>query len=185
MYGEEFVQNSINAVNNRDDVHSVGNNSVVLENKTNNLIEAEVDQKSKSKPISYRFQSHDFFHREIFATSFSVSDNQTGQFSGGDEDTEAEDQVDHAGIDNGGFPNYNGMRGGFSKGDFSFGENELDMELDAINSGKNYLIRYTRGDCEVSTVLEPKKTELTFSSKMLLIFKTVPSTICQHNFHQD
>lgn len=50
MYGEEFVQNSINSVsNNRDEVLSVGNNSVVLENKTNNLRETESDQKSKGE----------------------------------------------------------------------------------------------------------------------------------------
>lgn len=65
-----------------------------------------------------------------------VSENQTAQFSGGDEETEAEDQVDHVGVYSSGFPAYPGMRGGFSKGDFSFGENELDMELDTINSGK-------------------------------------------------
>lgn len=48
MYGEEFLQNSINSISsNRDDVHSIGNNSVVLENKTNNLRESEADQKSK------------------------------------------------------------------------------------------------------------------------------------------
>lgn len=52
-YGEEFVQNSINSVsNNRDEVHSVGNNSTVLENKTNNLREIEADQKSKSKNVN-------------------------------------------------------------------------------------------------------------------------------------
>lgn len=66
---------------------------------------------------------------------FLVSESQTAQFSGGDEETEAEDQVDHIGMYSSGFPTYSGMRGEFSKGDFSFGENELDMELDTINSG--------------------------------------------------
>lgn len=50
MYGEEFVQNSINSIgNNRDDVHSVGNNSAVLENKVNNLRESDIDPKSKGE----------------------------------------------------------------------------------------------------------------------------------------
>lgn len=50
MYGEEFVQNSINSVsNNRDEVLSIGNNSAVLESKTSNKRETESDQKSKGK----------------------------------------------------------------------------------------------------------------------------------------
>lgn len=48
MYGEEFLQNSINSVrNSRDEVLSVGNNSAVLDNKPNNLREKVTDQKSK------------------------------------------------------------------------------------------------------------------------------------------
>ncbi|XP_066247977.1 GATOR2 complex protein WDR24 [Euwallacea similis] len=47
------------------------------------------------------------------------------QFSGGDEETENEDHVDNA------FPNYLNFRNGcLPKGDFFFGENELDVELD-------------------------------------------------------
>ncbi|KAH1017458.1 GATOR complex protein WDR24 isoform X1 [Dendroctonus ponderosae] len=47
------------------------------------------------------------------------------QFSGGDEETENEDQVDNA------FPNYLNVRNGcLPKGDFFFGENELDVELE-------------------------------------------------------
>lgn len=79
--------------------------------------------------------------RKLFLL-FSVSESQTAQFSGGDEETEAEDQVDHVGVYSGGFSTYS-SREPFSKGDFSFGENELDMELDTINSGRfSFMIKY-------------------------------------------
>jgi hypothetical protein len=56
-------------------------------------------------------------------------DTPAAQFS---DDTENEDQVDHMTIYNNGFPMYLNVRTGLPKGDFSFGENELDMELDGI-----------------------------------------------------
>lgn len=63
-------------------------------------------------------------------------DVQTGHFSGGDDETENEDQVDHIASYSNGFPNFTTVRSSFSKGDFSFGENELDMELDTLNAGE-------------------------------------------------
>lgn len=51
------------------------------------------------------------------------------QFS---DETENEDQVDHFAIYNNGFPTYLNFRTGLPKGDFCFGENELDMELDIV-----------------------------------------------------
>ncbi|XP_044271447.1 GATOR complex protein WDR24 [Tribolium madens] len=56
-------------------------------------------------------------------------DTPAAQFS---DETENEDQVDHIAIYNNGFPTYLNIRTGLPKGDFSFGENELDMELDGI-----------------------------------------------------
>lgn len=58
-------------------------------------------------------------------------DAPAAQFS---DETENEDQVDHIAIYNNGFPTYLNIRTGLPKGDFSFGENELDMELDGIMS---------------------------------------------------
>ncbi|XP_030761765.1 GATOR complex protein WDR24 [Sitophilus oryzae] len=55
------------------------------------------------------------------------------QFSGGDEETENEDQVDNA------FPNYLNVRDGcLPRGDFFFGENELDVELDGAPMFMDY-----------------------------------------------
>lgn len=54
-------------------------------------------------------------------------DTPAAQFSGGDEETETEDHVDNA------FPNYLNVRNGYvPKGDFVFGENELDVELEGV-----------------------------------------------------
>ncbi|KAL1497792.1 hypothetical protein ABEB36_008690 [Hypothenemus hampei] len=87
MYGEEFVQNSMNANGNKHD-----EGTIIVENE---------DQKSKG------------------------GETPAAQFSGGDEETENEDHVDNA------FPNYLNIRNGcLPKGDFFFGENELDVELD-------------------------------------------------------
>ncbi|XP_050503293.1 GATOR complex protein WDR24 isoform X2 [Diabrotica virgifera virgifera] len=119
MYGEEFMQNSINSgSSNREDVpHSNMNNlsSTVMQmdtsiNTINTIRDLEAEQKSKA-----------------------ASDTQAAQFSGGDDETENEDQVDHMGTYNG-FPTYLNIRSGLPKGDFSFGENELDMELDSLTS---------------------------------------------------
>lgn len=62
-------------------------------------------------------------------------DTPAAHYSGGDDETETEDQVDHIGLYNNCFPSYLNIRGGLPKGDFSFGENELDMELDDIRTG--------------------------------------------------
>lgn len=65
MYGEEYVHNSINSVSNaRDEVQNVGNSSVALENKSNNLREIESDQKSKGnnrQVLKYLMVSHVVF----------------------------------------------------------------------------------------------------------------------------
>ncbi|KAL3269120.1 hypothetical protein HHI36_008201 [Cryptolaemus montrouzieri] len=58
-------------------------------------------------------------------------DTPVAQFS---DETENEDQVDHVAMYNNGFPTYLNYRTGLPKGDFSFGENELDMEFDGIGS---------------------------------------------------
>lgn len=101
MYGEEFVQNSMNSnTNNHEEV------SVPTVNNADNNID---DQKSKDP------------------------ETPAAQFSGGDEETENEDQVDNA------FPNYLNVRNGYlPKGDFFFGENELDVELDGAPVFLNY-----------------------------------------------
>ncbi|XP_074036380.1 WD repeat domain 24 isoform X2 [Leptinotarsa decemlineata] len=116
MYGEEFMQNSITSSNtNRDEVlmnsKPISNiaSVVQMENTINNIKDLGTEPKPKG-----------------------VID-QTAQFSGGDDETENEDQVDHIGMYNG-FPTYLNVRTGLPKGDFSFGENELDMELDSLNS---------------------------------------------------
>ncbi|XP_018335579.1 GATOR complex protein WDR24 [Agrilus planipennis] len=57
-------------------------------------------------------------------------DTPAAQNSGGDDETEAEDQVDHVS----GFTSYNNFKLGLPRGDFTFGENELDLELDGLNS---------------------------------------------------
>lgn len=57
------------------------------------------------------------------------------QFSGGDDETENEDQVD-AMIYNNAFPTYLNYRSGLPKGDFTFGEIELDTDMDGLMSGK-------------------------------------------------
>ncbi|XP_060528349.1 GATOR complex protein WDR24 isoform X2 [Cylas formicarius] len=112
IYGEEFVQNSINNLNSGgagDDVATVI--ETPLGNHERNIgVEpgSEPDQKSKG------------------------GDTPGAQFSGGDEETENEDQPDHASA-NSAFPNYLNVRNGcLPKGDFSFGENELDVELDGV-----------------------------------------------------
>ncbi|KAG5887490.1 hypothetical protein JTB14_023676 [Gonioctena quinquepunctata] len=118
MYGEEFMQNSINSRNTgRDEVtknskpiSNIIPSVVQMENSINNMKDLESEQKSK------------------------VANDQAAQFSGGDDETENEDQVDHIAIYNNGFPTYLNIRTGLPKGDFSFGENELDMELDSLNS---------------------------------------------------
>lgn len=66
-------------------------------------------------------------------------DTPAAQFSGGDDETENEDQVDHV-VYNNGFPTYLNFRTGLPKGDFSFGENELDMEIDSLSSGETRFI---------------------------------------------
>lgn len=135
MYGEEFVQNSINSgSNNRDEGHNAGNTSAVSDTKSNNLREVETDQKCTGKAKILTAVNVQNFRA---LKSFQFAENQTGQFSGGDEETEAEDQVDHVGMYPSGYPTYTTTRSVFSKGDFSFGESELDMELETINSGKN------------------------------------------------
>lgn len=58
-------------------------------------------------------------------------------YSGGDDETETEDQTDHLTLYNC-FPTCYNSRTGLPKGDFSFGENELDMELDDIRSGIDF-----------------------------------------------
>ncbi|KAK9890774.1 hypothetical protein WA026_012119 [Henosepilachna vigintioctopunctata] len=58
-------------------------------------------------------------------------DNPVAQFS---DETENEDQVDHVAMYSNGFPTYLNYRTGLPKGDFSFGENELDMEFDGIGT---------------------------------------------------
>lgn len=64
----------------------------------------------------------------------SGGDTPAAQYSGGDEETEAEDQVDHAGPYSNGFTSYSNFRLGLPRGDFYFGDNELDIELDGLNS---------------------------------------------------
>ncbi|CAG9761034.1 unnamed protein product [Ceutorhynchus assimilis] len=87
MYGEEFVQNSMN--------------NPKQEEGSCSALEIPDEQKSKG------------------------AETPAAQFSGGDEETENEDQVDNA------FPNYLNVRNGcLPRGDFFFGENELDVELD-------------------------------------------------------
>ncbi|KAJ8966640.1 hypothetical protein NQ314_003407, partial [Rhamnusium bicolor] len=96
MYGEEFMQNSINSgSNNRDDVshNNLPINNIVpsvigLENTISTLRDIEPDQKSKG------------------------GDTPAAQFSGGDDETENEDQVDHTAIYNNGFPTYLNFRTG-------------------------------------------------------------------------
>lgn len=65
-------------------------------------------------------------------------------FLGGDSKLNADDEID---IDSDNvdhippfysFPTYNNFRFGLPKGDFSFGENELDIELDALSLGTFY-----------------------------------------------
>ncbi|CAH1154060.1 unnamed protein product [Phaedon cochleariae] len=119
MYGEEFMQYSINSGNsnldevphNSNNMSNIGPNIVQIENTINNIRDMEIEQKSKGG-----------------------GDNQTSQFSGGDDETENEDQVDHIPIYNNSFPTYLNLRSGLPKGDFSFGENELDMELESLSS---------------------------------------------------
>lgn len=61
MYGEEFMQNSINATNNNRDESSLNNlpiNNMVpsvigLDNAINNIRDVDSDQKSKGKYIIY------------------------------------------------------------------------------------------------------------------------------------
>uniref|UniRef100_A0A1Y1LB70 GATOR2 complex protein WDR24 n=2 Tax=Photinus pyralis TaxID=7054 RepID=A0A1Y1LB70_PHOPY len=60
-------------------------------------------------------------------------DTPAAQFSGGDE-TEAEDQVDHSAPYGSAFTSYSNFRLGLPRGDFFFGDNELDVELDGLNS---------------------------------------------------
>lgn len=59
-----------------------------------------------------------------------VGEAAAAQFSSADDDVEGEDQVDHTAVANG-YHTYN--KYGHPKGDFSFGENELDLELDALS----------------------------------------------------
>ncbi|KAJ8910391.1 hypothetical protein NQ315_003512 [Exocentrus adspersus] len=116
LYGEEFMQNSINATsNNREDpshtnlpLNNIVPSVIGLENA---IRDVETDQKSKAG-----------------------GDTPAAQFSGGDDETENEDQVDHISVYNHGFPTYLNFRTGLPKGDFAFGENELDMEIDSCLS---------------------------------------------------
>ncbi|CAH1984863.1 unnamed protein product [Acanthoscelides obtectus] len=122
MYGEEFRQNSSVNSTNREEVslQSQKNSTAAgIESNLNNVRDMEADQKSKG------------------------GGDQSAQYSGGDDETENEDQVDHSSIYTNGFPTYLNFRNDLPKGDFSFGENELDMELETINS--NYPSSYHRG----------------------------------------
>ncbi|XP_056635992.1 GATOR complex protein WDR24 isoform X2 [Diorhabda sublineata] len=125
MYGEEFLQNSIHAgSSNREEVahnninmSNISSAVIQIESTINSHRETETDQNSKA------------------------SDTQAAQFSGGDDETENEDQVDNVGTYTG-FPTYLNVRSGLPKGDFSFGENELDMELDSLNAGDCYFLDF-------------------------------------------
>ncbi|KAF5296732.1 hypothetical protein FQR65_LT10168 [Abscondita terminalis] len=63
-------------------------------------------------------------------------DTPAAQFSGGDDETEAEDQIDLAG-----FASYSNFKLGMPRGDFFFGDNELDIELDGLNTEMHNGIR--------------------------------------------
>ncbi|XP_050310799.1 GATOR complex protein WDR24 [Anthonomus grandis grandis] len=99
MYGEEFVQN---AMMNPPTATTANNSNNAVNNNKHEEVDVVEEPKSKG------------------------AETPAAQFSGGDEETENEDQVDHA------FPNYLNVRnnGYLPKGDFFFGENELDVELD-------------------------------------------------------
>lgn len=73
----------------------------------------------------------------FFLSSFNIGgDTPAAQYSGGDDETETEDQVDHGLLYNNGFTSYSNFRLGLPRGDFYFGDNELDIELDGLNTGK-------------------------------------------------
>ncbi|CAG9865072.1 unnamed protein product [Phyllotreta striolata] len=127
MYGEEFMQNSVNSNNTSRDEPQHNNKTangtmgVLPVENVNNVRDAETETNCKT-----------------------TNEAQTAQFSGGDEETELEDQVDNSQSYNG-FPTYLNIGTGLPKGDFSFGENELDMELDSINSGDCYFLDFHTG----------------------------------------
>lgn len=71
------------------------------------------------------------------------ADTPAAQYSGGDDETEAEDQVDHALMyTTNGFSTYphNSSKSGYTRGDFFFGDNELDLELEGFTQGKDVYI---------------------------------------------
>lgn len=104
MYGEEYLQNSLNSLpTNRDDGLS--------HNNLPNGVDVDIDQNSKG------------------------GDTPAAHCSGGDDETETEDQTDHLGLYSNCFPSCYNARTGLPKGDFSFGENELDMDLDDFRNG--------------------------------------------------
>lgn len=106
MYAEEFAPSSMNL------------NSNKLED---GACSAENTDDQKSKGIFIEF----LIRKYLTNVAYVGGETPAAQFSGGDEETENEDQVDNA------FPNYLNVRNGcLPKGDFFFGENELDVELE-------------------------------------------------------
>lgn len=81
-------------------------------------------------PPSVEFKDEDYEQRSRVTTD---GETPAAQFSGGDDETENEDQVD-AMIYNNAFPTYLNYRSGLPKGDFTFGEIELDTEMDGLMS---------------------------------------------------
>lgn len=118
MYGEEFQQNMINLPNinvKRDDAVVTIPNSTIMDH----IHENEQCPGGADTPVA--------------------------QFSGGDDETETEDQVDHAVIYAANGPlSYSTSKQPAPKGDFSFGENELDIELDKLSVDyRNGILRST------------------------------------------
>lgn len=108
MYGEEFLQNSQpERCRNRGD-------SLPMPSLVQSLIGKEIlsDYEQKSRG----------------------GDTPAGQFSGGDDDMENEDQVDHVALYSNGFPtylNYNN-KNSVKNDDLTFGLDELDLEFDGM-----------------------------------------------------
>ncbi|CAH0555579.1 unnamed protein product [Brassicogethes aeneus] len=116
MYGEEFIQNSNFTDCYEPDFKEEDEESPEEDNRN--------DKNKPQTPILELEEEYDQLSL--------CGDTPLAQFSGGDEsgETENEDQVDHIGI-----YNYINFRSCLPKGDFSFGENELDMEIDGISTG--------------------------------------------------
>ncbi|XP_019871139.2 GATOR complex protein WDR24 isoform X2 [Aethina tumida] len=123
IYGEEFMQNSVN--------FEKYDGFDTFDGKKEDENESPEENDKPDSPVME-------LDEEIVETDQASlgGDTPMAQFSGGDEsgETENEDQVDHAGVYSNGFPNYLNYRSGLPKGDFSFGENELDMEIDGIST---------------------------------------------------